>query len=1105
MRKKHWSILGLALGVLVLGVLVGLMTVNTVAADPTPGIKIQIPRIDVGDVFGTGDWETWIQVQNVGAVDTGAIFLGWGDYSGMCPTNDPGVIAHYCQLIRENALWTLKGQIDESVKSGIIYTVRADLYTAACSAAEETEHDTDAWRCWKEEWEYGTCEGKGGGWADPPGGQGEEVAVTVTRYGPNDYGTFVSSTYTGISEEMEGEDPPYNYYAPYIMKTYLNQLDTEMTIQNSGQDCTSVWIDYMEQGSCYTVYKEHIVQLAPGEAVRVKVPTVPPDLVCDWPGWLGSAHISAEQPLGIIVDQTSFEDTCVSQDRGTLLTYRARPKVEVRDSQVITDTFVYADLIFREWSGWESSIQVQNLSVTSQRTWVTVDFMDNSGDEILFLGDWVCPTGSTTFFLPAIQDLGFKFPFGYVGAAEIESHDQVAFPGGKTPAQPIFAVVDLKRADDPDTPWLDAQGGSYNAHPYSQKKWVSEIALPFMAKDTYDLGTSWTSMIAIRNNSNCNKIKPKIWFKDETGDLLCELQIPWLHPKHVKLIDLDDIGCLYPGYVGAAKVIIDPEEVEQLCDVDNNGHVDNEPIMPSVIVVEKNVFSGAHGDITNIYEGIPYAYKEKVCYGDIMGKVHSIDPCEDPGFDAAEPIWLPGQDPQGVTVSRVVLEEAPFSVFGYAYVGEDCGLLTLERLAGAYVELQVKYFDDPNKDGIGVWRWKVKQDTITNGDGYFEFEDTLELEDGEDPAVWEDGDEMAYRLTLSLQTNGTVSYTSGEFDDAGNWAVNFRIETVNGGLDITTGTWCDPLYVAPAVVERTWVAETNSTGDYEAEHVVAGKDLPVEFSMTDFLTYITSVDLDCGEDKVLDAELLCLGEVGIKVVTSIATDTNASIIAGAAVEYSKPYGDKAAHYGDYYRTSGTTDNTGVLTLTVPILNATGTFTVSAPGIAETGVFTWTQMVNTPTDRTTCANCGDSIFGGDSDVHNSRVLTPTGNMPDDLVNAYMWYGFEDGSCANVGSASRVLNNQDVELVLCGFGTVPGRVTVGGNPAAGRLVEVIMNGVVVGTDTTDASGNYIVEDIPTGCFSTDCTAVPNPFSVRVMGSTKNGDWEGCGDVERVDFPF
>jgi hypothetical protein len=626
MRKKHWSILGLALGVLVLGVLVGLMTVNTVAADPTPGVKIQLPRIDVGDVLGTGPWETWIQVQNVSLPDpitgvepaTGAIFLGWGEYSNMCPTNDPGVIVHYCALIRGNALWTLRTQLAETVHSGIIYSVRADLFTAACSAAEETEGDTDAWRCWKEEWEYGTCDvGPGGDWAPVGGAVGEELAVTVTRYGPNDYGTFVSSTYTGISEEMEGEDPPYNYYAPYLMKGW-NGFDTEMTIQNSGQDCTSVWIDYMEQGTCYTVFKQHIEQLAPGEAIRVKVPCNVGEIPCYW---LGSAHISAEQPLGIIVDQTSFELPCGPPDQGTLLTYRARPKVEVRDSQIITDTLVYADLIFREWSGWESSIQVQNLSVTSQRTFVTVDFMDNSGDEILFLADWVCPAGSATFYLPAVTDLGFD----YIGAAEIQSHDQVSFPGGVTPAQPIFAVVDLRKPRNPPLTEY-AKGGSYNAHPYSQKEWVSEIALPFTAMNAVDMYTPWTSMIAIRNNSNCNKLKTKIWFKDETGDLVCELRIPWLMPKHVKLIDLDNVGCLYPGYVGAAKVIVD--EFEQLCDIDNDGHADNEPLMPSVIVVEKGV-TGIPGDDINIYEGIPYATNIPACYGDILGKVHSYDAGED--------------------------------------------------------------------------------------------------------------------------------------------------------------------------------------------------------------------------------------------------------------------------------------------------------------------------------------------------------------------------------------------------------------------------------------------------------------------------------------------
>jgi len=668
MRKKQWTILGLALGTLVLGVLVGLMTVGTVAADPTPGVKIQVPRIDVGEgiTFGTGPWETWIQVQNVGTEDTGAIFFGWGEYSGKCPTNDPGVIVHYCAKIRENALWTLRTQISETVKSGIIYTVTADAYQEACSTAELTEGNTDMWREWLKEWEFGT----GMNITKDPAiemtwgpAQGEEIAVTVTRYGPNDYDTFVSSTYTGISGNMEGEDPPYDYYAPYVMKGY-NGLDTEITIQNSGQECTSVWIDYLEQGTCYIVYSQHIEQLAPGEAKRVRLPCNTGQIPCLW---LGSAHISAEQPLGIIVDETSFAEPCPGGvDRGTLLTHRARPKIEVRDSEVVTDTIVYADLLFREWNGWESSIQVQNVSRTGLHTFVTVDFMDNSGDEILFLGDWVCANGSTTFHLPSIGDLIEDTRIEYVGAAEIQSHSQVDYPGGRTPAQPIFAVVDLKK---PRTAWMDAQGGSYNAHPYSQKEWVSEIALPFVAKDASDMYTRWTSLIAIRNNSNCNKIKPKIWFKKEDGALVCEINSFWLRPKHVKLIDLDNLGCLIPGYIGAAKVII--EDWEQLCDVDNDGHIDNEPIMPSVIVVERGVLP-LGGDVTNIYEGIPYATNIPPCYGDIFGSVAWYDyeqTDDDP--EAHEP--LQGADVEADTGQTDTTSYAG----GYELMRVEAGLRTV--------------------------------------------------------------------------------------------------------------------------------------------------------------------------------------------------------------------------------------------------------------------------------------------------------------------------------------------------------------------------------------------------------------------------------------------
>jgi hypothetical protein len=571
--KKHWFILNLVMAVLVLGVLVGLMMVDTIAADPTPGIKIQIPRIDVGDVNGTGAWETWIQVQNVGTVDTGAIFLGWGEYSGVCPTSDPGVIVHYCELIPPNAAWPLKTEVSETVKSGIIYAVREDVFNEACASADWAERDTTRWRCWKQEWEDGGCPDLT--WGGPAGAQGEDIAVTVNRYGPNDYGTFVSSTYTGISEEMEGEDPPYNYYAPCAMKSYLNQLDTEMTIQNSGQECTSVWIDYMEQGTCNIVYTQHIEQLAPGEAVRVKVPTVPGKLECDWPGWLGSAHISAEQPLGIILDQTSFDVPCCSMDRRGLMTARVEPY-----DDKLSGFELYGPMIFREISGWDSTVNVHNLNSTS-KTWVRVKFLDATGGSILSLSDWVCPNGSTSFYLLASTDLGVN----YVGAVTIESLEREG-----TVPQPISAIVNMNKADNSDTPYIDALGASYNAIPLSLVENVRTIALPFLA----NAGT--VSAIGIRNNNNCNRLAAILDIYDDDG-LLASVPIS-IDPEEVEYVGMDLIGGV-PLFVGSGILHVSVDEM--LCGEEVPG---SEVPMPSVVVININTGIGTTGDIINAYEGI---------------------------------------------------------------------------------------------------------------------------------------------------------------------------------------------------------------------------------------------------------------------------------------------------------------------------------------------------------------------------------------------------------------------------------------------------------------------------------------------------------------------
>jgi len=477
-------------------------------AGATSGTRIQLPAVN-----SENGWETWVQVQNLGVTNTGAIAFFWGAYSGLCPGNDPGPIDYACSDVAKNGIWTLKSQFPITVeaKSAIVYSVDAGHFADACTAASGAVGSTTAWRQWEADY--------------PEAHPGEDLAVAVNRYGPNDYDTFVSSTYAGISEEMEGEGDPYEYYAPYVKKGY-NGLDTELTIQNSGQLCTSVWIDYMDQGNCDILYKQHIEQLAPGEAVRVRVPCDVGQIPC---GWLGSAHISAEQPLGIIVDETSFDEPCGSVDQGILLTHAGVP------ADVAGSLVNYAPLIFREYQGWETNITVQNLTLTSSPTWVKVDFLDNSGNIITTVEDWVCQNGSKRFTLLAACDLAGH----HVGAVRVESQDR-----DTVSAQNIQSVVSLVKYSG-DTP---VEAMTYNAFP---SQWVTDVgvlAMPSVAK----AAQGWTSEIAIQNvNPNPGDTDFAIFISDENGLLEDYVVCGKLNEKQVVYINFDKWSDIPSDFVGS--------------------------------------------------------------------------------------------------------------------------------------------------------------------------------------------------------------------------------------------------------------------------------------------------------------------------------------------------------------------------------------------------------------------------------------------------------------------------------------------------------------------------------------------------------------------------
>ena len=439
----------------------------------------------------------------------------------------------------------VESEIPAEAKSAILYSVSGDLFRAACEAAASIDSH-EAWMDWEDTYAY----------------SGELLAVVVDRLVHN--GTSASGMYNGFSETMPGSGPSFNYYAA------LQAIEREggarqLTIQNVGDACASVWIYYTQKGSCEYQAEQQIESIAPGEAIRVG-----PDGDVEFPaqitaGWVGSAYFTSPEPLSIVVDQWDADSTMLVTYAGVSADYG--------------DTANYAPLVYRDLGGWNAEIFVQNLTQESRSTFVIVDFWDQDGDEVILIGDWICQNGMATFYLSDLVDLGDLFPDGYVGAAEIQSLEQDWAPG-----EPIASVVNLINSEG-------SQGLSYNAFTLQQIAGVTTFALPLVSKqsqggasDVAKESNGATSRIVIRNNSNCNNINGEILIYDETGNALATIAVPWIVPKHTKVFDL--AYQTVPDFVGAATFEV--LDVVQFC-------MDDEPVMPSVVVINYDLDGSASG------------------------------------------------------------------------------------------------------------------------------------------------------------------------------------------------------------------------------------------------------------------------------------------------------------------------------------------------------------------------------------------------------------------------------------------------------------------------------------------------------------------------------
>ncbi|MBS1251371.1 MAG: Thermitase [Anaerolineales bacterium] len=519
------------------------------SGQPGPGRRIQLPAID-----NMGEDETWIQVQNLGHRPSKVILFTWGDYSYTCPPQAPGPLKVECSgLLVGGAAWTFRDtQLPSAARSVIAYSVPADTADEACADAFDTVGLHGAWRLWESQWRAGFY------------GIGERLAVSVNRRLVQDNGVAVASAYTGISENMLGVyDPVFGGFMYYVPVLYNKDgWDSEIVVQNSGNECTSLEVWYKTQDDCLRSEIHSVPVLSPGESVRLKPTGLPI-------GRRGSAWIRASQPLAIVVDQLGND---------TLMTSRGVPADSFSAGFSAGSLVNFAPLIYREYNGWGTRIHVQNLSSTVNAK-VKVYFLDEGGDIIQTVLDWICPRGSQTYELETIGNL----PGRYVGAVRIESQNWWTPGDPPVDAPNIVSVVSLVNA-------FEGQALSYNAFTQQEAQGVRTVALPLLTKQNGRFGpgdVQWSTEIAVQNiNMNPGSTSFRVDIYDPNG--LVETFCQFVSERQVDYVDLDKIGTLPQGFTGSAVI-------DTACSDQAGG--------ASIVAVGIERASGA-GDFTKAFEGV---------------------------------------------------------------------------------------------------------------------------------------------------------------------------------------------------------------------------------------------------------------------------------------------------------------------------------------------------------------------------------------------------------------------------------------------------------------------------------------------------------------------
>jgi uncharacterized repeat protein (TIGR01451 family) len=481
------------------------------------------------------DVDALIEVQNVGGKPTEAVLYLWAEYSGFCPPQEPGPFKTECTgLLEPGSSWTWRAsELPASAYSGILVSYDTDVYTCY-----DFEAGPDPW---------GTIWGPNAYF----GGQPLAVHVVRTAPGSRDPGVNMSGAYEGFSRAMEGVRDPavggFQYYVPNVYSLF-DGFTSWLYVQNSGDRCTSVEIWLRERDQCIRPSVCRISKLSPGETYALDVAAE-----CGLGGGFeGSATLRSSQPLGTVVDNVGPDVLLTS--RGVPADIDYGQDFNGPDPFFTAGSFVnYGPLIYREYQGWDSQVWVQNLSSIFSAK-VKVYFLDNSGDIITTIVDWVCPRGSQKFFLPVISGL----PGHYVGAVRVES--QAYWSPGDPPVDSprIMSVAELLKYEGPARAEV-LEGIAYNLFGEDEaydwqigeiETWgVRRIAIPSLT----NRAGGYTTELAIQNVvANPGFTDFALYFYDQNGliDYVCEK----LNQKQVEYVAINTWGFIAPHFEGSAVI-----------------------------------------------------------------------------------------------------------------------------------------------------------------------------------------------------------------------------------------------------------------------------------------------------------------------------------------------------------------------------------------------------------------------------------------------------------------------------------------------------------------------------------------------------------------------